>query len=257
MKSNATSIDFPLYSQYGNKVPPKQLLTSIPKLRISCVHEYNNETPDFFRLDSMIRSTRRYNNPFLNEVISVDRNESLKSLEKIKSQIYFIDKLKTSRNLSQNTVLLKTIQNENSKLIKRNRNANKALPPSIVELPCTDDKFKEKLKTLHHLYSPKLNYKMKRKADLSKNVAITDRYKCSLYDKEYLEKLQTAFDPRKSGYLRNLHDYDIKENMGVTDSSRFHFERVEETIYNPITDRKIVIKSPVIMNEKWNKINET
>lgn len=262
MKPNATSIDFPLYTQYGNKAPStsKQLYTYLPKVRISCVHEYNNETPDFFRLDSMVKSTHRYNNPFLNEVINVDRNESFKSLEKSKSQIYYINKLKSSRNLSQNPVLLQKIQNETNKQQLKAHNGSKstkASPQNLFELQSTDDKFKEKLRALHYLYSPKIGFKLKLKIDESKNVEVVDKYKCSLYDKEYLEKLHTAFDPKKSSYLRNLNDYDIKENMGVSVGSRFHFDRIREHVYNPIIDKKILIKSVVITNEKWNKINET
>ena len=63
-----------------------------------------------FRLDSMIENRNGYNNPFLDEVIKVDRSEEFKKMDFNRQQINLIDKIKSRREFSQNPKILRYIR---------------------------------------------------------------------------------------------------------------------------------------------------
>ena len=78
-KYNSCSEDFPFRTKFGdvikNNIAPIRLKRIYP-----LSYEYNNETPDMFKLDIMKKGKLKYNNPHLNDVIKVDRSESFKNI---------------------------------------------------------------------------------------------------------------------------------------------------------------------------------
>ena len=108
-KSNSISEDFPLY--HSNLIPIFQTEKIIPKgKRIIFANVYTNEHPDFLKLDCM--KEKGYRNPYLDEVIKVDRSEELKKLESNKPRLELINYLKSNRKYSQDPSKLKYIQSE-------------------------------------------------------------------------------------------------------------------------------------------------
>ena len=109
LKSSSISEDFPLY--HNSLIPIIKTDKIIPKgKKILYKSTYTNEHPDFLKLDFM--KEKGYKNPYLNEVIKVDRSEEFKKLENIKSRLELINYLKRSRKYSQDPSKLKYVQSE-------------------------------------------------------------------------------------------------------------------------------------------------
>lgn len=94
MMPNSISYEFPFRTKFGNVYKSNSFKEVTRHKDNFPLNEYNNELPDIFRLDSMTQSTRMYQNPYLNEVLPVDRKEFYKNYEKTKTKIQLIDKIK-------------------------------------------------------------------------------------------------------------------------------------------------------------------
>ena len=107
--SHLISKDFPLY--HSSLIPIHQSNTIIPKgKKIIPSNIYMNEHRVFFKLDYM--KEKGYRNPYLNEIIKVDRSEQFKKMENNAERIDLINFIKSKRKYSQDQKLLKYIQSE-------------------------------------------------------------------------------------------------------------------------------------------------
>lgn len=261
--SNAVSEDFPFQVKYGN-------VSKHPKPRIvqqrDCkTNFYNNESPDFFRISSMKEDPHGYHNPYLDEVLKVDRSEEFKKLDFVQQQIRLIDQIKSRREYSQNPKILRYIRSDFdiSMQEKRERNQkesskfNESAKYCLTSTKPEDLKmYNDTLKKLVHI-SPKMSYKLKETLDLSnvekignEGIAVTD------YDKKNLETLKCPIEPRKSGYLCNLNDYHISEADKFDPSSCFTFNRKPHVRYNPLKDMVESEKLPPVINQKWDSFSQ-
>jgi hypothetical protein len=107
---NRTSKEFPMKTFYGNINPVNQkahrpIIKLFPDLR----NGFNNESPDFFRMDSMRENETSYKNPYLNVVKTVNRSLFYKNNQSCIDHIKLINKVKSKKELSQNPKILKQI----------------------------------------------------------------------------------------------------------------------------------------------------
>ena len=108
-KNNSISKDFPLY--HNDLIPIYKSNKILPKgKKILFSNVYTNEHPDFLKLDCM--KEKGYRNPYLDEVIKVDRSEEFKNLENNKPRLQLINYLKCNRKYSQDPSKLKYIQSQ-------------------------------------------------------------------------------------------------------------------------------------------------
>lgn len=107
---NRTSQEFPMKTFYGNINPVRQkeerpIIKLFPDLR----NGFNNESPDFFRMDSMKENETSYKNPYLNVVKTLDRSLFYKNNQSCIDHINMINKVKSKKELSQNPKILKQL----------------------------------------------------------------------------------------------------------------------------------------------------
>lgn len=240
MKINCISQEFSLKSQHCNKSPfkPKEYKSSL-KLFKDLKNGYNNESPDFFRVDSMRENNFSYRNPHLNEVISDKRNSFYNDLRQTQEQIKYIENLKTNRELSQNPNVNKFITGNELELYGKQKRTHYM---SNKNIKITLDTENEKMKHFKSEYSPKLNYSLKHKILKENNRS--------------QPSISLEFDPKKSSYLKNNNDYNIRENTLDNCDKFLTFEKKEVDMYNCITNTKIKIKPEKFKGHKWGSFYE-
>ena len=91
INSLAISPDFPLpiskYCIVNKQInKPKQHITK----NLQSFY-FNSEAPDAFRLDNLKEKKNSYKNPFLNEILPVDRSEVFKKMDFNAKQVKLID----------------------------------------------------------------------------------------------------------------------------------------------------------------------
>ena len=264
IKCNSVSEDFPLRVSYELVRQPaiKPIIHTHRKYNINC---YNNESPEFFRLESMVQNKKGYNNPFLDEVIKVDRSEEFKKLDKTKERIKLIDQIKSNRKYSQNPNILKYIKSdfdvqmqekrEKNKNYKRNISLNNSIKINLNEED-KDINIPDTINRLNHC-NPKINYKLKRHMLLTDcNEYNNNKYKVSNYDAKNFKELSCPMESRKSAFLANYNDYSISEADNYDDTKFFHFERNPVTKYNLVKDKIETIKAPPYLVPKWDAFYE-
>jgi hypothetical protein len=243
---NSVSYDFPfkIKSEVRLSSPPPQKPPT--KFFYDLRNSFNNESPDFFRLDAMKENPLGYKNPFLEEVIQVDRRYYLKELEKTREHINIIDKIKTRRDWSQDTNYLKLVKGKNDRDLMNKRlnikNDKIVTEKNFIPFPETDDRYHNKLKQLNS-YSPKHNY----------NVKNTFKRGHS-YDTNY--KISLDIDPKGSSYLGNYNTYNIKDNDRYHEKEFLCFKKNDTKLYNCIIDEKTDISPDVYVSPKWSKYYE-
>lgn len=264
MMPNSISYEFPFRTKFGNVYKSNSFKEVTRHKDNFPLNEYNNELPDIFRLDSMTQSTRMYQNPYLNEVLPVDRKEFYKNYEKTKTKIQLIDKIKKSRKLSQEPSILKSIRNEhehiNPKLYKSqslNNVISSFIKPKVELNGITTPNYTNKIMLLYKSNSPKIGFRLRNEIETSKNEILGDKLHCSPFDKEKVEKLQSNIDSKHSAYLGNINNYNIKENYNENKRCKFEFLRKTKTIYNPITNETKTVKPDNFTNDKWDSYSET
>ena len=266
MKANAVSHDFPFKAKHEDIAPYEEPKLPPQSTRISPVNCYNNESPSMFRLDSMVLNKNGYNNPFLDEVIKVDRSEEFKKMEFNRQQINLIDKIKSRREYSQNPKIVRYIRSDFdiSMQDKRERNLkerNKIKDIKKYTLTEGDENAKksqlydETITKLHN-FSPKMSYKIKRNLDLDNLSPFSNNKLISEYDKENYKTLTCPLEPKKSGYLKNLNDYHISEADTFDEGKVFHFNRKPQVEYNLVKDKIETTQAPLVTNKKWDAFYE-
>jgi len=259
MKGNAISEDFPLpKAKYENIfIPNEKPIIHIKKDEYgkNC---YNNESPDFFRLDTMTENTKGYKNPYLDEVISFDRNENFKKMDFNRNQIKLIDFIKIRIEYIQNPKILKYIRTDFDITMqeKRERNLKERLEPKVINKytltenndPERYDKLLTKLKDVQ----PKLPVKLKNCLIFDDMQPLNKSYNINGLNKSKFEKLVCDVDPMKSSYLKNLNDYKISEADKYDENSMFYYNKKPLVEYNAIKDKMIKIDSPPYISKKWD-----
>ena len=115
--------------------------------------------------------------------------------------------------------------------------------------------YDETLTKLHNI-SPKIGYRLKKHLELDNLTSISNGKLISDYDKENYKTLTCSLEPKKSGYLRNIHDYDISEADKFDESKVFHFNVKPQVEYNLVKDKIETLQSPVIRHKKWDAFYE-
>ena len=259
MKGNAISEDFPLpKAKYENIfIPTEKPIIHIKKDEYgkNC---YNNESPDFFRLDTMTENKRGYKNPYLDEVISFDRNENFKKMDFNRNQIKLIDFIKSRREYSQNPKILKYIRTDFDITMqeKRERNLKERLEPKVInKYTITEGNDPERYNTLLTKINdvqPKLPVKLKKYLIFDDMQPLNKSYNINGLNKNKFEKFVCDVDPMKSSYLKNLNDYKISEADKYDENSMFYYNKKPLIEYNAIKDKVIQIDSPPYMSKKWD-----
>ena len=221
---------------------------------------YTNEHPDFFRLDSMRLSG--YRNPYLDEVIKVDRNEQLKKMNLNAEQINLIDFIKTNRKFSQDPKILRLIKNEfdiqmykkRKQILEDRKKKNKDTNKYTISIKDINnyDKIIRKL----DYYTPRINYKMKQTIDPDENRKNIGKYLTSEENYDKLKQLTCPFNPKKSAYITNSNDYKISEANGRDKQKEFSHKRKIINKFNLINSRKEKITPPLSTNERWSPFYE-
>jgi hypothetical protein len=253
MKINAVSQEFPMKSKYSNISTyfTKRDHASL-KIFKQLKNGYNNESPDFFKLDKLQETQQLYKNPFLEHLVTQDRSATLKNLNKTKSQINIIDKLKYKREWSQNPEILKKLTTSYDEEIYLKRNQNKEsgfnLPENFMKLDkeSNTELYNKKLKQLHHEYTPKNFYGVKN------TLSLNDSNTLDTYDTPFHLKI----NPLKSSYLGNYNDFKISEFNQPNNERDIKFSRKEMQGFNCILDKEYIIKPDVYRAKKWETFPE-
>ena len=206
MKIGEVSEDFPLY--HNNYIPIYKNPNDKHSHKKSKVNNiYTNEHPDIFRLDGMKEGG--LTNPFMNQLIKIDRNEYFKKLSLDRKNINFIDPIKSSRNFSQNHKITRYISNDTNMELRRKRMAQKNKNLSYLEnnsnyknnnnytnnILLTEEKkikikneYNNLLKTLNS-FVPKINYKTKKTLKISDEINKNNNNKPNIENDKFYKKL--------------------------------------------------------------------
>ena len=257
-KCSSVSEDFPLYHNSLIPIIKKEQVIHKGK-KIVSVNTYTNEHPDFLKLDYM--KEKGYKNPYLDEVIKVDRSEEFKKLENIKHRLELINYLKRNRKYSQDPSKLKYIQSEfDVEMTKKRKRIheinNKEINNNYATMDSTDSNYYNALKKLN-FFNPKAHYQ---NIKFRKNGRGTPLDRGKIYipeeNREKLEKLKSDFELQKSSYLSNCNDYKISEAAQRDKNREFNFKRNDFLKVNIITGCDEKIKLPAEKNERWGKFYE-
>lgn len=260
MQHSTASIseDFPLYHSKYIPINKKQI-HSIGK-RITPSNVYTNEHPDFFKLDCM--KERGYNNPFIDKLIAIDRNEELKKINSNSNQICLIDYLKTNRKFSQDTKLLKYIRSEfdiqmfkkRQKLKKQDNNFSNTEIRHTFKLDNKNENYNRLLTELDY-FGPRINYKMKNTMDTTQNISF-GKFNISKENYEKIKEIGCEFDPSKSAYLSNMNDYQISEAQNRNKNKEFNLNRKKILRHGLINGKNEICQLPPKRVDKWGSFYE-
>ena len=257
-KANSISKDFPLY--HSDLVPVFESDKIIPKgKKIIPKNLYTNEHPDFFKLDCMIE--KGYNNPYLTEVLKVDRGEELKKMEKNVDCLNVINFLKNNRKFSQNPKLLKYIQNQfdvdmyNKRQRIKEEKKNKTMDNKGYLFTDPNDPDYENIVKKLNYFSPKLHYQNKKYLDLKDNISIGN-YSVSKDNFDKIKKITCEIEPLKSSYLGNYNEYQISEAQNRNKKKEFLHMRRTFMKTNIINGMKEEINLPPVKNDRWGSFYE-
>ena len=240
MISGAISKDFPL--PHNEYIPtyqnPHEKHYSFKRSTIN--NTYTNEHPEVFRLDGMKEGG--YHNPYLNQIIKVDRNEFFKKLSLDRKNINFIDFMKTDRKYSQNPKLIRYISTDEEIELKRKRmgqksknysytkndlNYNNCLLNETNKNDILKNNYRKEynnlIKSLKHL-APKIDYRIKNTLKISdeqKNKNLNNNNNNIKIDNIY-KKIATR-NVKTLNNLRNLNSFQINKAIGKEDE--FSFDR--------------------------------
>lgn len=170
---NASSRGFPMRTFYGNVSPQqetrdKACIRLFPDLR----NGFNNESPDFFRMDSMKENMTGYKNPYLNVVKTLDRSLFYKNNESCIDHINMLNKVKCRRDLSQNPKILKQLcfSTDIDKLENKLHKESKTIPYLYKTLSSefSNPEYEKKIKILNGEYLANHHYATKNSFNLKK-----------------------------------------------------------------------------------------
>jgi hypothetical protein len=261
MKFNAVSQDFPLKCNHVNVSPikPKDMKSSM-RIFNDIKNGFNNESPDFFRIDSMNENKQSYKNPYLGEVIQEDRNLFFKNTNKTRELIQIIERLKCRKEYSQDPKYLKCVtSNDDMEIINKRNKINlekmnsmeKNNSPIVyykLDKNTNHELFDKKAKQLHYEYSPKHHYLVKKSIDTLNTLDSNNN--------DALTNLKLTIDPKKSASLKNYNDYNIRENCEEDGEKFLKFKKKEVDVYNCLLDTHEKKSPGNYVSKKWGSFYE-
>lgn len=256
--SHSISKDFPFY--HNPIIPIFQSEKKIPKgKKIIPSNLYTNEHPDFFKLDYM--KEKGYTNPYLNEVLKVDRSEQFKKIESNAERIQIINLLKSNRKYSQDPNMLKFVQSEfdlemynKRQRIKEEKKNIKKDDKLYYSTESGDPNYIQFIKKLGD-FSPKMNFHTKKYLDINDNIALGN-YNISKENFNKIKKIKCEIEPQKSSYLSNCNDFNISESQDRNKNKEFYHKRKIIMKTSLISGCNEKIKLPPARNERWGSFYE-
>jgi hypothetical protein len=214
---NRTSKEFPMKTFYGNvnpvnQKPDKPIIKLFPDLR----NGFNNESPDFFRMDSMKENETSYKNPYLNVVKTVNRSLYYKNNQSCIEHIKLINKVKSKRELSQNPKILKQIcYSTDINILENNlHKESKTTPYMYRTINCNfeDKDFVKKIKTLNGEYLNNHSFIIKNCFDMKK------------INENQISNNDINIDYTKN---HNNNNYDYGKNEGYKNEGNLNLEKMQ------------------------------
>ena len=256
--SHPISEDFPLF--HSSLIPIHQTNTIIPKgKKIIPSNMYTNEHPDFLKLDYM--KEKGYRNPYLNEVIKVDRSEQFKKIENNAERIGLINFIKSNRKYSQDPKILKYIQSEfdiemNAKRqkIKKEKKNKKNDSKFFLSTEPKDPDYIKYVKKLND-FSPKMTFHVRQYMDKKNNIPLGE-FNISTDNFNKIKTIQCEIEPQKSSYLCNCNDYHISEAQNRNKNKEFNLLRKNFLKTSLINGCKENIALPPERNDRWGSFYE-
>ena len=229
-----------------------------------------NEHPDFLKLDGM--KEEGYRNPYLDEIVKVDRSECYKLIDTSRRQLNLINFINSNPRYNQNPNILKYITNAEKKEINRKREQVIKEKIKIKERNLTQEyesinnqpKRDRILNSLKN-YIPKLDYKMGRTIDYSKPLQTEYQVDNRLYSLRngikpkkdgMLKKYNFFFDSKKSAYLKNFNDYKISEAQQRDLEKGLVYQRKPSLKYNIFKRSNDIVSPPPFRGESWGSFHE-
>ena len=237
--NSSVSKDFPLF--HSNLIPIYTSKENHSHKPFKNTFTITNEHPDFFKLDGM--KIEGYKNPYLNEVIKIDRNENFKNIDFARRQINLISFLNSNRKYSQDPKIFRYITNANiNKINKKREQKIKDKIKIIKKRTFTQENnaikqisIRDKILNKLDKYIPKIDYKMTSTIDYTKPVK-TEYY--SINESKNIKNEQKRnnsnnnlrqysldLKTEKPGYLKNLNDYNISEAQQRNLYMGLHYQR--------------------------------
>ena len=255
----SVSEDFPLYHSENipiySPVKVKKHQKNISKLRIMV----SNEHPDIFRIKGIKEGG--YMNPFLNEVLKVDREEYYKKIEEVGKKIKLIDIIKSSRKYSQDPKYLSLINNDDytnkKKLIEYSPlNINNEKPTFTLSLENNKNLLNTALRTLNKEKQRISRNYLQKNIDFAKLKKIGDNFVIDQNDIKKIKNIHCSFNIDKSSYISNLNNFEFTESPKDEESKEFFYPRKPVYKLNPINNSKTLLLPPPYIFPRWSNFAE-
>ena len=259
--SNSISEDFPLY--HSKNIPIYSPIKAnnrhhknITNLRIMVT----NEHPDIFRIKGIKEGG--YVNPFLKEVLKVDREEYYKKINDMSKKIKLIDLIKSSRKYSQDPKYLSLINNDDYfKKTKINFSSSDNLTlrnKFSVSLENNENLLNSALRTLNIKREKITRNNTKKNIDFNKMKKIGDNYIINQDDLNKIKTINCDFNTDKSAFMSNCSNYKLIKTFDESDfkDKSFLYPRKPLHIFNPINNSTTSLDLPPYIFPKWSNIAE-
>ena len=257
--SGSVSEDFPLYHNENipvySPIKEKKHKKNISNIRIMV----SNEHPDIFRIKGIKEGG--YMNPFLNEVLKVDRDEYFKKMQEIGKKIKLIDVIKSSRKYSQNPKYFSLINNDEYYKSKNTIEYSKpeiyGQPPNFsLSLDSNNNFLNNALRTLNKERKRITRNNTKKNIDLDKMKKIGDNFIINQNDINKIKNVQCSFNLDKSSYISNLNNFEFSEIPKEDENKEFFYPRKPVYKLNPIMNTKTLLYPPPYIFPKWSNFAE-
>ena len=257
--SGSVSEDFPLYHNENipvySTIKEKKHKKNISNIRIMV----SNEHPDIFRIKGIKEGG--YMNPFLNEVLKVDRDEYFKKMQEIGKKIKLIDVIKSSRKYSQDPKYFSLINNDEYYKSKNTIEYSKpeiyGQPPNFsLSLDSNNNFLNNALRTLNKERKRITRNNTKKNIDLDKMKKIGDNFIINQNDINKIKNVQCSFNLDKSSYISNLNNFEFSEIPKEDENKEFFYPRKPVYKLNPIMNTKTLLYPPPYIFPKWSNFAE-
>jgi hypothetical protein len=268
--NGSVSKDFPLF--HSNLIPIYTSREKHSHKPFKNTFTITNEHPDFFKLDGM--KIEGYKNPYLNEVIKIDRNENFKKIDFARRQINLINFLNSNRKYSQDPKISRYIINANINEINKKREQKikdkiKIIKKRAFTQENNDIKqisIRDKILNKLDKYIPKIDYKMTSTIDYTKPVK-TEYYSINESNNikneqkknnsnNMLRQYSLNLKTEKPGYLKNLNDYNISEAQQRNLYMGLHYQRKPAFRRDLVRGKNNIIEPPPYRGENWGAFFE-
>ena len=268
--NGSVSKDFPLF--HSNLIPIYTSREKHSHKPFKNTFTITNEHPDFFKLDGM--KIEGYKNPYLNEVIKIDRNENFKKIDFARRQINLINFLNSNRKYSQDPKISRYITNANINEINKKREQKikdkiKIIKKRAFTQENNDIKqisIRDKILNKLDKYIPKIDYKMTSTIDYTKPVK-TEYYSINESNNikneqkknnsnNMLRQYSLSLKTEKPGYLKNLNDYNISEAQQRNLYMGLHYQRKPAFRRDLVRGKNNIIEPPPYRGENWGAFFE-